>query len=145
MAADLDDIDRAILAALTQNGRLSMRSLADDVHISRANAYTRVERLQSSGVITGFTVQTDPALLGLMTTAYVTLHLQQDQWQSISRRLLSMPEVVHWALTGGDFDAILLIRARDNSHLRRVVLGELQSIPGVLNTRTLLVFEDGSK
>lgn len=144
MAADLDDIDRAILAELTKDGRLSMRALADEVHISRANAYSRVERLQSSGVITGFTVLTDPQRLGLMTTAYVTLHLQQDEWQSISRRLLSMPEVAHWALTGGDFDAILLIRARDNSDLRRIVLGELQNIPGVLNTRTLLVFEDGS-
>jgi DNA-binding Lrp family transcriptional regulator len=46
------------------------------------------------------------------------------------------------ALVGGEFDVILLVRAADNAALRNVVLNELQAIPGVLATRTALVFED---
>jgi DNA-binding Lrp family transcriptional regulator len=49
---------------------------------------------------------------------------------------------VHIALVGGDFDVIMLVRASDNTDLRRLVLDEIQGMPGVVNTRTLLVFEE---
>ena len=48
----------------------------------------------------------------------------------------------HIALVGGDVDLILLVRARDNHHLRRVVLEQLQAIPSVRSTKTWLIFED---
>jgi len=46
------------------------------------------------------------------------------------------------ALVGGEFDVILLVRTRDNADLRRLVLDEIQGIPGVVSTRTLLIFEE---
>jgi DNA-binding Lrp family transcriptional regulator len=142
MAAALDVIDRRIVDELVADGRLSMRALAEKVHISRANAYARVERLTRSGVITGFTATVDPLKVGLATSAYVTLSLRQSSWRDLRERLRAIPEVRHVALVGGDFDAILLVRAADNAGLRRVVFDELQAIPEVLSTRTALVFEE---
>jgi DNA-binding Lrp family transcriptional regulator len=142
MAAGPDEVDRRIIAELTADGRLSMRALAEKVHISRANVYARVERLTRTGVITGFTATVDPLKLGLATSAYVTLSLRQSSWRSLREQLRQIPEVKHIALVGGDFDAILLVRAADNAGLRRVVMDELQAIPEVLGTRTALVFED---
>jgi len=141
-APALDEVDRQIVEALGQDGRLSIRALADQVHISRANAYARVERLTATGVITGFTVTVDPLKLGLATSAYVTLSLRQSSWRSLREQLQAIPEIKHMALVGGDFDAILLVRATDNEGLRRVVLEKLQAIPEVLGTRTALIFED---
>lgn len=141
-APALDEIDQQIVAALTQDGRLSIRALADQVHISRANAYARVERLTTTGVITGYTATVDPLKLGLATSAYVTLSLRQSSWRTLREQLQAIPEVKHMALVGGDFDAILLVRAPDNEGLRRVVLEKLQAIPEVLATRTALIFED---
>jgi DNA-binding Lrp family transcriptional regulator len=60
LATPLDGIDHRILDALTRDGRMSMRTLAESLHISRANAYARVERLQTSGVIRGFSADVDP-------------------------------------------------------------------------------------
>lgn len=142
MAADLDDTDRRILDELTADGRMSMRTLAERLHISRANAYARVERLQRSGVIRGFTADIDPAAAGLGTSAYVTLNLRQHDWREVRAQLLQLEGVAHIGLLGGEFDVILLVRARDNADLRRLVLDEIQSMPGVLNTRTHLVFEE---
>ena len=51
-------------------------------------------------------------------------------------------EVHHIALIGGEFDVIVLVRARDNRDLRRVVLESIQSIPAVRGTRTQIIFED---
>ena len=105
-------------------------------------AYARLERLRADGVIIGFTATVDPAKIGLATSAYVTLSVRQNSWRDLQARLRAIPAVHHMALVGGEFDVILLVRAADNAALRDVVLTELQSIPGVLATRTSLVFED---
>lgn len=138
----LDEVDRRIVVELQADGRLSIRALAERVRVSRANAYARVERLTSTGVITGFSATVDPARAGLTTSAYVTLTVRQNTWRDLQERLRAIPEVRHMALVGGDFDVILLVRAADNQALRTVVLERLQAIPGVLGTRTFLVFED---
>ena len=57
-------------------------------------------------------------------------------------QLRAIPEIHHIALVGGDVDVILLVRAIDNIDLRRVIFDQLQSMPGVLDTQTFLVFED---
>ena len=142
MAATLDAVDRRILDALTADGRMSMRALAEALHISRANAYTRVERLRALGVIRGFRADVDPVATGLGTSAYVTLNIRQADWRDIRERLRALPGIAHIGLVGGEFDVVLLVRARDNGDLRRLVLDEIQGMPGVLNTRTLLVFEE---
>jgi DNA-binding Lrp family transcriptional regulator len=142
MAEGLDVIDQRILDELRADGRMSVRVLAERVRVSRANAYARLERLTMSGVITGYTVLTDPVKTGLATSAYVTLSMRQSAWRDVRERLRAIPEVRHMALVGGDFDVILLVRAADNAALRRLVLDELQGVPGVLATRTILIFED---
>lgn len=142
MASPLDDTDHQILDALVSDGRMSMRTLAETLHISRANAYARVERLRTSGVIRGFRADVDPELSGLGTSAYVTLNVRQAAWRQIAQRLQGLPGVVHIALVGGEFDVVLLVRARDNADLRRLVLDEIQGMDGVISTRTLLVFEE---
>ncbi|WP_193750777.1 Lrp/AsnC family transcriptional regulator [Leucobacter chromiiresistens] len=138
----VDDTDRAILAVLAEDARVSMTALAEAVHISRAGAHARVRRLVDSGVIKNFTIRTDPVLAGAHASAYVTLLVDQTGWQEVRARLGQIAEVEHIALVGGDFDVLLLVRAADNSHLRRVVLEDIQSIPWVRNTRTILIFED---
>ena len=140
--APLDDIDRSIISELTRDGRMSVTQVAENVHISRAHAYTRIARLTSDGVLSRFTAVVDPIKAGLKSSAYVTLKLKQDSWRELREQLGAIPEVHHIALVGGDFDVILLVRAEDNVDLRRVIFDQLQSMPGVLDTQTFLVFED---
>lgn len=142
---ELDDVDRAILDALRRDARASMTALAATVHVSRASVHARITRLAAEGVITGFTVQTDPVREGLHASAYVELSLEQASWQLVRDRLEQIPEIEHIALVGGEFDVLLLVRARDNRDLRRVVLDEIQSIPSVRTSRTLLIFEDSPR
>lgn len=138
----LDDIDRRIISELTRDGRMSVTQVAENVHISRAHAYTRIGRLTGEGVLTKFTTLVDPIKAGLKSSAYVTLKVRQQSWRELRKQLGAIPEVHHVALVGGDFDVILLVRAIDNVDLRRVIFDQLQPMPGVLDTQTILVFED---
>lgn len=141
-ARAVDDVDRRILAELARDGRLSVRALAERVHISRANAYARVNQLLADGVITGFEAQIDPERAGLGTSAYVLLTIQQNTWREVAAALNELPYIEHFALVGGDFDVLALVRAPDNAALRHVVLERIQEIDGVRGTRTWLIFDE---
>ena len=138
----LDGPDRLILSELIRDARTSIRSLAERVHISRANAYARVDRLVTDGVITGFSAQIAHERAGLGTSAYVSLSIEQNSWREVSARLGRLPYVEHVSMLGADFDVLVLVRAPDNAALRDLVLDRIQSIPGVQTTRTWLVFDE---
>src|SRR5690554_5200713 len=112
-APALDDVGYRILSELRENGRISMAALAQRVGISRANAYSRVEALLDSGVITGFSAVVDPARAGLSIGAHVFVTVHPQSWPSFRERVLEMPEVEYCAVTTGEHDAMLMIRATD--------------------------------
>ncbi|WP_030055546.1 MULTISPECIES: Lrp/AsnC family transcriptional regulator [Streptomyces] len=138
----LDRVDRSILRLLQQDGRASIRSVAERVHVSRANAYARISRMVEDGVIRGFTARVDHERAGQAASAYITLKIVQNSWRTVREQLLELPGVAHIALVGGDFDVLLLVHTADNRALRELVLNRIQSIPQVLGTQTMLVFEE---
>ncbi|MER7579842.1 Lrp/AsnC family transcriptional regulator [Kitasatospora sp. NPDC097691] len=138
----LDRVDRSILRLLQQDGRASIRSVAERVHVSRANAYARISRMVEDGIIRGFTARVDHERAGQAASAYLTLKIVQNSWRTVREQLLELPGVAHIALVGGDFDVLLLVHTADNRALRELVLNRIQSIPQVLGTRTMLVFEE---
>ena len=140
--APMDGTDQLIVEALRADGRMSMRALAARVHISRANAYTRVARLERDGVITGYTALVDPARYGYGLSAYVYLDIAQRSWKSVRRQLLNMPEIDHVALISGAHDILIRVRTQDGTSLRDVVLTRLQEMPEIRATQTVLIFEE---
>ncbi|WP_185074671.1 Lrp/AsnC family transcriptional regulator [Nonomuraea jabiensis] len=83
-----------------------------------------------------------PHKAGLGTSAYVSLTIEQNSWRAVSARLRETPYVENFALVGGDYDVLALVRTPDNATLRHVVLELIQDIPGIRATRTWLVFEE---
>ena len=121
---------------------MSMRALAAKLHISRAGAYARVQRLEDVGVITGYTAQVDPQRYGHGLSAYVHLKIAQSAWKQLRTRLMTIAEVEHAALVSGDSDIVLLVRTRDTAALRELVLNTFQNMPEVVSTQTVLIFDD---
>jgi DNA-binding Lrp family transcriptional regulator len=140
--ASLDETDWRIVRALRADGRLSMRTLAARLHISRAGVYARVERLQRAGVIVGYSAVIDPERCGYGISAYVHIKISQHSWKSVRERVTKIPEVWHAALVSGENDLVLLIRTRDAATMRDLVLDRLQTMPDVLSTQTVLILDE---
>jgi DNA-binding Lrp family transcriptional regulator len=138
----LDSIDLAILRLLRLDGRASIRSVAEQVHISRANAYSRISRLLEEGVIRGFSARVDHERAGQGAAAYIAMTIVQDSWRTVREKLEQVPGVSHIALVSGDFDVLMLVHTIDHRQLRELVMERIQPMPEVLSTRTLLVFEE---
>ena len=138
----LDAIDRKIIALLTADGRMSINELANQASISRASAYSRVERLRASGVIEGFTARIDPHKVGLDIAALIFVNADQHGWKTLQHKLLDLPGLEHLAVTTGTFDFSLLVRVPDMQTLRDVVLERLQAMPEVRSTQTAFVLDE---
>jgi DNA-binding Lrp family transcriptional regulator len=142
MAPLLDDIDRKIVELLRSDGRISVRKLAEQVNVSRANAYARIERLTASGVITGYHATIDPHRYGYTVSAYLAVKLRQRSWREFAERLADMPEIEHAAMVSGGYDGLLLVRTTDSDALRDVVLERLQAMPEVMATHTMFILDE---
>jgi DNA-binding Lrp family transcriptional regulator len=138
----LDAVDRRIIELLTEDGRMSINELAGHVHVSRATAYARVERLRSDGVITGFTATVDPAKVGYSVAALVLVNVDQSQWREVREAVLRLPGLEYFAFTSGGFDLVLLVRLPDIGDLRDVVLVRLHDIAGIRTAQTIFVLDE---
>ena len=138
----LDPIDADLVSRLQADGRISVNALAEAVGISRAATYRRLDRLHDDGVITGYTAVVDPRKVGLDVVVLVLIGVQQRRWQDVAVTLRAIEGVEYLAATTGEFDFMALVRLPDVAHLRDVVLEELQSVPGVVSTRTVFVLDE---
>jgi DNA-binding Lrp family transcriptional regulator len=138
----VDAIDRAMLRALSADGRMAVTELADRVNVSRANAYARLARLESEGVIDGYGVRVDPRAIGLEVAALIFLTTEQSEWREVREQLLEIPEVEFVGFATGDLDFVVLVRAAHTDELRDVVLERFIALPGVRKTQTVLLLDD---
>lgn len=138
----LDAVDRRIIAVLVADARTSVRALAQRLHLARATAYARLERLTKTGVITGYTARIAPERAGLATTAYVAITIEQNTWRAVSDGLARLDYIDNIVLLASDFDVLVQAHAPDNEALRTLVLERIQAVPGVKGTRTWLAFEE---
>jgi DNA-binding Lrp family transcriptional regulator len=135
-------VDRQLVEVLRADGRLSVNELAARVSVSRATAYQRLARLRQDGVIRRFTVEVDPHRMGLPIAALLLVSVVQHAWRGVGDKLRRLPGVEWLALSTGSFDYVLLVRAPDIDHLRDVILDDLQSIPEVQSSQTLVLLDE---
>jgi Lrp/AsnC family leucine-responsive transcriptional regulator len=101
----IDDLDTRIIAILRNDGRISWRELAERVHLAPSSVADRVRRLETRGVITGYSAQVDPAAMGRTVRAVVDVSLVPgDEADAFEARLLQRDEVVMAAYVTGSAD-----------------------------------------
>ena len=134
----MEEIDRAIVAALSVDGRLSYTDLAERVGLSVSAVHQRVRRLEQRGIITGYAARVNYQALGLGLTAFVAIRpLDPSQPDDAPERLAGLPEIeACYSVAGEDF-YLLLCRVATPGELERL-LQEIRTAANV-TTRTTVV------
>ena len=103
LTRQLDKIDRVILAALTENGRMTVCELAAQMNLSSPTVTDRINKMKDAGAIRGFKVMVDPKVFGLVVTAHVRMYAMPGQGEKVAQMLSETPEVVKAdRVTGAD-------------------------------------------
>src|SRR3977135_1888969 len=103
----LDDIDRRILEALQQDGRLSNLALAERVNLSQSACLRRVRRLEADGFIDGYQAKLNWRKIGLGFTVFLSIDLERYQAKDLAkfmRIVAGIPEVIACHITAGECD-----------------------------------------
>jgi len=120
----LDETDIRLLSALQRNAQLTAQDLGAELGLSPSQAGRRRQRLETSGLIRGYSAKLDPVQLGLAIQAFVQVELSShgpEQSRSFTRLLDTRPEVVSaWTLTG-NADYLLRVYCEDLPALNRLI------------------------
>jgi len=134
----VEETDRAIVAALTADGRMSYTDLAEKVGLSVSAVHQRVRRLEQRGIITGYAAKVDYEAIGLPLTALVAIRpFDPAQPDDAPERLAHLAQIDScWSVAGEDF-YLLLVRVGSPVELEKL-LAEIRSAANVI-TRTTVV------
>jgi DNA-binding Lrp family transcriptional regulator len=133
---ELDDLDRAILRALSEDGSLSAGELGRQLGLSQPAAWRRVRRLEEAGVLAGRRVDVDRAALGFGVTVFLGIKLATKgrvSLEDFERAATAIPEVQVVQHVLGLFDYRLRVVARDLADFERVLRRRIMTLPGVGN------------
>ena len=133
----MDEIDQQLLNALVENARLPVTSLAGKLGLARTTVQARLERLENSGVIAGYTVRLGAQADEKRIRATVLLQLDPRSAPSVVQRLKTIVQVERAVTSSGRFDLLLQIAARSTARLDEV-LDEIGGIKGVRSSESLI-------
>jgi Lrp/AsnC family transcriptional regulator for asnA, asnC and gidA len=136
----LDAIDLRILRLLSRDARMSQRSVAREMQMSAPAIAERIARLERQQVISGYGVRVDWSALGYQTTVYLTITAVPGyQLGLVMEELTNVAEIDEVLLVTGPFDMLVRLRARDEGHLRDLLLNRIWQIEGIQRTETSLI------
>jgi Lrp/AsnC family transcriptional regulator for asnA, asnC and gidA len=131
----LDDVSKAIIVQLQEDGRRSYATIATAVGLSEAAVRQRVQRLLKAGVIQIVAV-TDPLQLGFPRQAMIGVRIEGDI-ETVAVQLESFPEVDYLVVTAGSFDILIETVCENDDHLLEL-LNRLRALPSVRSTETFV-------
>lgn len=133
----MDDIDNRLLAELGQDARASVSILARRLGLARTTVQSRIEKLERTGVISGYTVKLgEGARLGRIK-ATVLVQFEPRSGPNVVQRLRNMPEVEVAHTSSGRFDMVLQVATRNTSQLDEI-LDKIGAITGVQSSESLI-------
>ncbi len=145
---ELDAIDRRILRALQQDGRVTYDALAGEAGLSSSAVLRRVRRLEEAGVISSYVALVAPERVGLGLTAYLNVRLEKQTDNPLRNprdlfraAVQTWPEVVECAAMTGEMDYLLRVLVQDMQHYARFISDTLLKHPSVQDCKTSFVLE----
>jgi Lrp/AsnC family leucine-responsive transcriptional regulator len=136
---NLDAMDRNILQALQENGRLTNTELADRINLSQTATAERVKRLTREGYILGYSARLSPKLV------FIEIKLDRttpEVFETFATFTRNNPDVLECHMVAGGFDYLVKARVSDMDHYRRFLSEALLSLPGVRESHTYAVMEE---
>lgn len=133
----MDELDQRLLAALSANSSTSVSQLARRFRVARSTVQARIERLERTGIIAGYTIRMGQAVTLRRIRATVLMQIEPRAAPQVLQRLKSIPEIEQASTTTGRIDLILQVAA-DNTEDLDATLDRLGEIAGVTDTESLI-------
>lgn len=134
----MDDLDRTLLALFSDEPRIGVLGASRRLGVARGTVQARLDRLEASGVITGWGPTLSPEALGYPVTAFLTLEISQGAGHApVADALAGIPEVLEVHTITGTGDLWCRVVSRSNADLQRVI-DQVVGLPGIERSATVM-------
>ena len=130
----LDDLDRQLLRALSDDATQSAGALGRRVGLSQPATWRRIQRLENAGILRGRRIDLDQEKLGFGVTVFLGIKLATKgrvSLEDFERAVTAIPEVQSVSHVLGLYDYRLRVVARDLTDFERVLRRRIMTLPGV--------------
>ena len=134
----MDDLDKLILHTLQQDGRAPFTQIAKQAGVSETTIRTRYRNLIEEGIIRSVGI-VDPYALGFQAPALIGATVEPGLSDQVAKAIGEIPEVSYLVMTLGRFDLMIEVFCRDLPHFTRLLTEQIQVIPGICSTETLMI------
>lgn len=142
----LDSLDKKILSFITSNARMAYLEIARECNVSGGAIHQRIQKMTNMGVIKNSEFIVDPKKLGYSTCAYMGIFLEKASlYKDVVEKLEKIPEIVECHYITGNYTIFAKIFAKNNEHLKNILIEELQSINGITSTETFISLDERFK
>lgn len=132
--------DEKLLAVLQHNARASISDLARQLSVSRSTVQTRLQKLELSGVIKGYTVEYGDEYLATLVAAHVSIKVRQKLTARTNLELKQIPQVAALYAISGEYDLIAIVQAQNTEQLSHI-LDDIGNLEGVERTTSSVILE----
>ncbi|WP_435263712.1 Lrp/AsnC family transcriptional regulator [Tenacibaculum sp. nBUS_03] len=146
MDNQFDYIDKQILQKLRVDARKPYSKIAEELKVSNSLIHQRMKRLTSDGVIKNTSFIVDERKLGYKTKSYTGIRLREARFaKDVMKELEKIEEIVECNFVSGNYAIFILIFAKDNEHLQKILYDKVHLINGVAGTDSFICFDTGFK
>ncbi|CAB49061.1 MULTISPECIES: Lrp/AsnC family transcriptional regulator [Pyrococcus] len=135
----LDEIDRAILRLLQEDGRMSYSEISRRINVPESTVRARVNRLIREGVIRKFAALINPFKAGYEIVAFIAIDAEPAKVRQVVEELAKLPEVDVLGIVTGAHDIFMQVTVRDLQELERFILEKMAKIDGIRSTETSIL------
>jgi len=136
----LDETDRAIIAQLQYDGRMSFTDIATELGLSEGTVRRRVKNLTESGVLQVVAV-VEPQFLGWNAAGMIGVTVQAGEIDAVADQLAQFPEVSYLFMASGEFDLFVEVFCKDREHFVSFLNQKLHQVAGVQRTQTFMILK----
>ncbi len=138
----MDDLDRRLIDLLALDPRVGVLEASRRLGVARGTVQARIDKLESTGVVTGYGPELSPEALGYPVTAFLTLEIRQEAsdgagHDAVGAHLATIPEVLEAHTITGAGDLMVRVVARSNADLQRVI-DRVLAAPPITRSSTVI-------
>lgn len=146
MKNQFDYIDQQILLKLRSDARKAYSQIAEELNVSNSLVHQRIKKLTDSGIIKNAEFVIDEKKIGYKTKSYTGIRLREARFaKEVMLELTKIREIVECNFVSGEYAIFILIFAKDNEHLQRILYDKVHLINGVAGTDTFICFDTNFK
>lgn len=143
---EIDNLDVDILSILMNDATTAYTEIAKELIVSGGTIHVRMKKMQDMGIIKGSNLIIDPQKVGYDICAFLGIFLEKGStYNQTVEKLKEVKEVVELHYCTGAYSMFAKVICRDTAHLRHVLNEQIQAIPGIQRTETIISLEESIK